>query len=282
MLEFFGLLFKPEYTFLTYAWAIGCLASIAFGIIGTYVVTRRITYVAGAISHSVLGGIGIALYLQIQIGWYWCQPMGGAVIFALLAAGIMGLVSLYAKQREDTVISAIWASGMAIGLIFISQTPGYIEPMSYLFGNILMVSQSDLKLVIGLDILVIILVLLCYNKFLVVFFDEEFARVKGISVTTYYLILLVLVAFTIVMLLRVVGIVMVIALLTLPAAIANCLVKRLWKVMLVAVVLCMTLVCLGLSLSYKYDLPSGPVIISLAAGVYLVTIGVKMLVRRTL
>src|SRR5271167_4041305 len=120
-----------------YALIAGALSSVALGIIGTYVVTRRISYIAGAISHSVLGGIGAALYLQVVWHCRWCDPMFGAVTAALASALLIGAVSLRAKQREDTVIGAIWSVGMAVGLLFFAKTPGYSDPMSYLFGNIL-------------------------------------------------------------------------------------------------------------------------------------------------
>jgi zinc transport system permease protein len=281
MTEFLQALVDPAFPMLRYALLAGLLASVALGIIGTYVVTRRISSIAGAISHSVLGGIGAALYLQVTAGWAWCHPMYGAVIAALLSALVIGLVSLYAKQREDTVIGALWAVGMAVGLLFIARTPGYVDPMSYLFGNILFISRSDLWLVLGLDVLVAGLGVTLYNKFLAVCFDPEFAELRGVRVKSYYLLLLCLTALTVVLLVRVVGIVLVIALLTLPAAVAGHFARRLWHMMALAVLACMVFVTVGLGISYPYDLPSGPVIIVLAAGVYLfVAVGRRLLGRR--
>jgi zinc transport system permease protein len=282
LIDFLNALRDPDIAFLRYAFAAGMLASIAFGVVGTYVVARRITYIAGAISHCVLGGIGAALYLQNTSDLSWIQPMHGAVVAALLAAIVIGLVSLYARQREDTVIGALWAVGMAVGLLFIAKTPGYIDPMSYLFGNILLISRSDLWLVIALDVLVVSLGLLFYNKFLAVCFDEEFARLRGVRVEVYYLLLLCLTALTVVLLMRVVGIVMVIALLTLPAAVAGHFSRRLWQMMAIAVVACMVFTATGLSYSYTYNLPSGPTIIIVAAAAYLVIIMGGRLVRRVL
>ena len=123
---------------------------MALGIIGTYVVTRRISSIAGAISHSVLGGIGAALYLQAVARLAMVRPACSAPSLAALAAAVViGLVSLYAKQREDTVIGALWAAGMAVGLLFFAKTPGYADPMSYLFGNILTITHADLRHVIA-------------------------------------------------------------------------------------------------------------------------------------
>jgi zinc transport system permease protein len=278
--ELFTALTDPDIPFFRYAFIVGILASVAFGIIGTYVVTRRITYIAGAISHCVLGGIGVGLYLQYKVGIEWFEPMYGGVISALLAAAVIGLVSLHANEREDTVIGALWAVGMAIGLLFISRTPGYVEPMSYLFGNILLITQKDVWLVLTLNGLILGLTIFFFNKFQAICFDEEFARLRGINTDIYYLILLGLTALTVVLLARVVGIVMVIALLTLPAAVAGCFSRRLWHMMTIATLFCMFFVGSGLAVSYSYDLPSGPTIIIVAGIVYLgVITGTKLFGR---
>lgn len=269
MVDFVKALFNPDVPFVMYAFVTGILASVAFGIIGTYVVARRISYIAGAIAHSVLGGIGIALYFQKVHGIAWSTPMVGAVVSALAAAILIGLVSLYGREREDTVIGAIWATGMAVGLLFIAKTPGYINPMSYLFGNILLVTRHDLWMVLGLDALVVALGVVFYNKFLAVCFDEEFARLRGVHVGFYYLLLLCLTALTIVLLVTVVGIVMVIALLTLPAAVAGQFSKRLWQMMVLSVLFCLVFTTSGLAVSYAHNLESGPTIIVLAAAAYL-------------
>ncbi len=221
MNEFIKDLFDPGLAFLRYAFAAGLMASLAFGIVGTYVVTRRISYIAGAISHSVLGGIGAALYFQKTAGIAWLTPMAGALIAALASALALGMVSMKAREREDTVIGAVWATGMGVGLLFIAKTPGYVDAMSYLFGNIVLITKDDLLLIAGLDAAVLLSAFLFYNKFLAICFDEEFARVRGVRVDLYYLFLLCLVALTVLLLVRVVGIVMVIALLTLPAAVAG-------------------------------------------------------------
>lgn len=272
MMEFLNALRDPDIPFLRYAFLAGVLASVAFGIVGTYVVARRISYIAGAISHCVLGGIGIGIYLQQKTGHWWCHPMYGAIVSALLAAVIIGLVSLHARQREDTVIGALWSVGMAIGLLFLARTPGYVDPMSYLFGNILLISKKDLYLVIALDALVVALAMFFYNKFLAVCFDEEFTRLRGVRADLYFLLLLCLTALTVVLLVPVVGIVMVIALLTLPAAVAGQFARRLWQMMALAVVLCVVFMTAGLGYSYNHNLPSGPTIIVVAGAGYLLTL----------
>ena len=270
MVEFLRALTDPNVPFLRYSFLAGVLASVAFGIVGTYVVARRITYIAGAIAHCVLGGIGVALFLRIELGLTWVEPLHGALLSALLAAGIIGLVSLYGHQREDTVIGAIWATGMAIGAIFLARIRGAnVDPMSYLFGDILMISRGDLWLIAGLDAVVVALAVVFYNRFQAVCFDEEFARLRGVNVGAWYLLLLCLAALTIVLLVQLVGIVMVIALLTLPAAVAGSFSRRLWQMMALSVLACLLFTGTGMAVSYSWELPSGPAIIVVASTVYL-------------
>ena len=259
----------------------GVLASVACGIVGSYVVARRISYIAGGISHCVLGGIGAACYLRVVYQWSAVRPLHGAVAAALLAALIIGLVSLRAKQREDTVIGALWAIGMAAGVLFIHKTPGYSQDlMSYLFGNILMVSAKDLWLVAGLDALVIAVELLFHNQLQAVCFDEEFARMRGVRVELFYLLLLCITALTVVLLSTVVGVVMVIALLTLPAAVAAHFSKTLRQMMVLATLFSILFTTGGLALSYSPDLPAGATIIIVAGAAYLlVTLGRRLLRR---
>ena len=262
-----------RFTFLQYALLTGVLASVACGIIGSYVVTRRISYVAGAIAHFVLGGMGLVRYLNVVHGWTFLQPLYAAVASALVAAVIIGLVGLYARGREDTAIGAVWALGMAVGLIFISQTPGYNQDlMSYLFGNILLVTTGDLWMIAGLDLLVIGFGLLFYNRLLAISFDEEFARLRGINVGLFYILLLCLTGLTVVILVNVVGIVMVIALITLPAATAGHFTKSLSRMMMLATVFCIFYTTAGLAISYQPNLPAGAVIIVVAGVAYLLVV----------
>lgn len=258
----------------------GALCSVACGVVGSYVVVRRISYIAGGISHCVLGGLGAAVYLKEVHGWTWLQPLYGAVFAALLSAMIIGLVSMRAKEREDTVISALWAIGMAVGVMFISITPGYgKELMSYLFGNILMISGDDLRLLIILDLVVLTFAIAFYNQFLAVCFDEEFARLRGLNVELYYLLLLALTALTVVLMISVVGIILVIALLTLPVAVAGYFCRSLWQLMAASIALSMLFTVGGLLISYSPNLPAGATTILLAGGVYLVTAAGARVVR---
>ncbi len=160
------------------------LASVGCGVVGTYVVARRIGYLAGGIAHAVLGGMGVAYFLG-------ASPLGGALVAAVTAALIIGVFTLRWKQQEDVAIGAIWAVGMAVGILFISRTPGYnADLMSYLFGNVLMVSNRDLALMAGLDLLVLVVTLLFHKQLTAICFDEEFARVRGVRVAAFHLLLL--------------------------------------------------------------------------------------------
>jgi zinc transport system permease protein len=264
--------------FLQHALLTGLLASVACGVVGTYVVARRITYVAGGIAHCVLGGMGAAVYFHEVHRVAWLTPLHGATAAAIVAAVVIGVVSLRFHQREDTIISAVWASGMAAGVLFIVRTPGYQQDlMSYLFGSILMVSPNDLWLIAILDVAVIVLSLGFYKEFLAICFDEEFARTRGVPVESLYLLLLVLTALTVVLLVTVVGIVLVIALLTLPVAAAGQFARRLWQMMLLATVASTMLTTAGLAISYSPDLPTGAITILLAAGLYIGTIACRSL-----
>jgi zinc transport system permease protein len=270
-MEFFSAV--ADFPFLRHALVAGVLAGIACGVVGSYVVVRRITYIAGAIAHCVLAGLGIARWLEVVHGWP-VSPQIGAVAAAVAAAITIGLVSLRVREREDTIIGAVWAIGMAVGILFIAVTPGYHEDlMSYLFGNILLIGGSDLWIMAVLDAVVLALGLGLYPQLEAVCFDEEFARLRGLRVEFYVLLLLVLIALTVVLLVSVVGIVLVIALLTLPAAIAGHFTTTLRGMMAVAALLAVAFTTSGLALSYSPDLPAGATTIVIAGIAYLAVLG---------
>lgn len=277
MAELLDAFLDPNLPFMRYALFTGLLASIAFGCIGSLVVVRRISYLAGAISHCILAGIGAGLYLKHVAGVSWFEPIYGAVIVALLAAVILAAISGQSHEREDSIIGALWAGGMAIGLLFIAKTPGYFDPMSYLFGNILLISQQDILFIIVLDILILGVIYRYYNQLTALCFDEEHARLRGVQTRWLYLTLLCLIALTVVLLVRIVGIIMVIALLTLPAASAGRVSGSLKSMMVISTIICAVCITTGLSLSYILDLPSGPVIILTTVTVYFFSLlaGVK-------
>lgn len=254
------------YSFMQHALIACVLSSIGCGIIGTYVVVKRVGFLAGGIAHTVLAGMGIAYFME-------SSPLLGAVIAALFAAIFISFVKLRWKQQEDILVAAFWSVGMAIGILFISRTPGYsVDLMSFLFGNILLVSKSDLFLMAMLDMIIITTVYLFYKQFMVAVFDEEFARLRGIKIELYYTVLMCMVALTVVLLIQIVGLILVIALLIFPAACAAQFFHSIFKMMLAATVACLFITMSGLTIAYQPDLPAGATIIVVAGLCYAVAI----------
>lgn len=252
-----------QYNFIQNAVLAGVLSSLACGVTGVYVVVKRITFISGGIAHAVLGGIGVAYYLGQE-------PLLGAALTALGSAVLLGLINLTARQHEDTIIGALWAVGMAVGIIFMALTPGYsVDLMSFLFGNILMVTEPVLWALFILDLVILLVVVGFYRQFLLVCYDEEYARLRGLPVKTLYILLLALIALTVVILIKVVGLIMVIALLTLPAAVAGLFTHNLRRMMVVATGLSFLFILSGLVFSYQLNLPSGATIVIMASLGYL-------------
>jgi len=268
MIEFLQAL--RDVPLLRFALYAGLISSVTFGVVGSFVVARRIGYIAAGIAHSILGGIGASYYLARTYGWEsWCTPMLGAVIAALASAAIIGWVSLRVKEREDTIIGAIWAFGMAVGLLFIFFTPGKAVNLdSFIFGNILFTSRGDVIATVILGAIVLTLIALFYHKLVAVCFDEEFARLRGISSKAYYLLLLGITAISMVLLVRLAGIILSLALIVLPAATASKISKRLWTIMVIATGLSMIYNVYGLALSYQLEVPTGPLIVVMGSIVY--------------
>ncbi|HWR00587.1 MAG TPA: metal ABC transporter permease [Chlorobaculum sp.] len=245
------------------------LSSVACGIIGTYVVVRKIGFISGGIAHTAFGGIGLGYYLGVN-------PLVGIIPFSLVAALGIGLLTRKAKVAEDTAIGAFWAAGMAIGVILIGLTPGYAPNLfSYLFGNILTVPSADLKLILMLDLMIALMVWLFSKEFLAISFDEEYARISGLKTVALDLLMLCLIALTVVIMVRVVGIVMVIALLTIPAAVARSFSRTLHGMMVLAIAFSVMFSIAGLWLSWVFDVASGATIILVASFVFLVTSLIK-------
>ncbi len=272
MSEFFTAL--GEYTFLQNAVIACLLASIACGVIGSYVVVKKISFLTGGIAHSVLAGMGMAYF-------YNASPIMGAMAAAIFSSILIGWINLHWKENEDVLIAAFWSAGMAIGILFLSRTPGYnVDLMSYLFGNILLITADDLWLMLLLDILVLTVVLIYYKQFLVSVFDEEFARLRGINTEFFYILLLCLISITIVILIQLVGLILVIALLTLPAAIANQYVASLYKMFFLSAVICAIISISGVAISYEPDFPTGSVIVLLACTSYFISVFIKQFLNK--
>ncbi|MCY3974814.1 MAG: metal ABC transporter permease [Simkaniaceae bacterium] len=251
----------------------GLSASIAGGIVGSYVVCKRIVFIAGSIAHSILGGMGVALYISRVYSIRWLKPIHGAFVAALLSAVLIGRIRLHHREREDTVIAALWAFGMSVGVIFTAMTPGHVAEINhFLFGNILWASRSDISLIAGLDLLVLLTAFFCHRRFLALCFDETEARLQRQPVTTLYCLLLMLIAVTVVIFVHVAGVILVIAILSLPAAVANTLTHRLSAMMAIAVILSAGAVCIGLTLSFFLNGPPGATIALVITVTYLLNL----------
>jgi zinc transport system permease protein len=264
-----------QFGFMRNALAAGLLVSVACGIVGTFIVVKRIVFVSGGIAHAAYGGIGLGYLLGIN-------PVLGAILFSLVAALGMGAVQRKTRERADTLIGVMWAIGMALGIVFVDLTQGYkADLMSYLFGSILAVPTSDLVIMLALDVVIVCLVAVFYKELLAVSFDETFAQVENVPVTTVYLVLMGTVALTVVMLMRVVGLILVIAMLTIPAAISGQFVRDMRKMMLLASGLGVVFMTVGLWLSYFLNLTSGATIILFSGAAYLGSTALQPLTQRS-
>jgi zinc transport system permease protein len=246
------------------------LASIAGGMMGSFVVVKRIVFIAGSIAHSVLAGMGVCLWLMKTQSIAWLTPLHGAVLAAVASALTLGYIHLNYRQREDSIIAAIWSTGMAVGIIFLSMTPGNTaEMMNFLFGNILWIGMKDLWLLAGLDLLILGALLFKYRAFLSICFDEELSLLQKVKVQRLYLILLTLIAITVVLLMQIVGTVLVIAMLTVPAMTAALFTRSLGSMILLSIGLSSLFSFSGLSFAYVFDWPPGATIALVSAVVYL-------------
>ncbi len=264
-----------SYEFMQNALLAGVLVSLVSGIIGTLVVLNRMVGISGGIAHAAYGGVGIASYFGFD-------PVLGAVLFSLLSSVTMGVAHRKLRERSDTMIGVMWAVGMATGIIFVSLTPGYrANLMSYLFGSILAVSKQDIWWMAGVALATVLFVALFYRQLLAISFDEEFATVRNLPVTALSVLLLIMTGLAVVVAMRVVGLIMVIALLTIPSAIASMFFKDMRVIMLVAVGLGIVFISAGLVISFLSNLPAAAVIILLAGLVYFLAFAIKRILLKT-
>lgn len=248
-----------QFEFMQHALIAGILVSLTAGIIGSLIVVNRMVFLAGGIAHTSYGGIGLAVYFGLPIFF-------GASLFALLSAVLIAQLTLKKRHRIDTFIGLIWAVGMAIGVIFVDLTPGYnVDLMSYLFGSILAVSTQDLYFMGTLLIVVVLIVTLRYRDILAVSYDAQYASLRGVNVPFFYTLILILSALTVVVAIKVVGLILVIALLTIPVYIAEKLASSLFRMMFLSGLFASCFTLMGLFLSYNYNLSSGASIIIVSA-----------------
>jgi zinc transport system permease protein len=262
------------YGFMRNAVLAAILVSIACGIVGTLVVVRKMVFVSGGIAHAAFGGIGLGYFLGIN-------PVLTAIPFSLLSAIAIGVMNKKGKLSEDSATGILWAVGMALGVLFVGLTPGYAPDLhGYLFGSILTVPLSDIFIMIVLDTIIVATVFFLYKEFQALSYDEEFSEITGVPTRVLYFLLLCLIGLSVILLMRVVGIVLVIALLTIPTAIVRQFCRKLNRLMaystLIAVILTMT----GLWLSFLLDLPSGATVVLVLASAFLFSALIKRLTSR--
>lgn len=253
MLEIFS------YDFIQNAILAGLLVSFASGIIGSLIVVNRMVFLAGGIAHTSYGGIGLAVYFGLPI-------FLGASVFAVCAAILMAFITLNQRDKIDTFIGLIWAVGMAVGIIFVDLTPGYnVDLMSYLFGSILAVSSDDIEYMSILLAIIVLIVTFFYREILAISYDSEYASLRNINVKFFYTLILILSALTVVIAIKVVGLILVIALLTIPIYIGEKLSNSLGMMMFVSGILSACFTLSGLWFSYQFDVTSGASIILVSA-----------------
>jgi len=259
-----------EYQFMQNALIASILASIVCGIIGVIVVEKKLIMMSGGIAHTAYGGVGLGYLLGFE-------PILGAFLFSVSAALGIGAIKRRGGVQSDVVIGLLWSLGMALGIVFIALMPGYPPDLnSYLFGNILSVTKTDLYLMIILSFLVVFIVIALFNDWKAYLFDEEFASIIGIKTAFLEYLLLVLVAMTVVVLIRVAGIILVLALLTAPSAMASIFSKRLKSRMIFAVMFGVIFCISGLWISYKLNIASGACIVILSVVCYFLTYAIRV------
>ena len=244
-----------QYGFFVKAFLAAVFASISCGIIGGYVVAKRIVFISGGITHASFGGIGLAFFLGFN-------PLLGAVLFAILSALGIQFFTKVAEIREDSSIAIWWSLGMAVGIIFVFLTPGYTPNlMSYLFGNILTVTTSELWVMFFLVIIILVVFMVFFKPILYIAFDEEFAKTAGLPVGLFNYVTMTLIALTVVLNIRVVGIILILSLLTIPQATANLFTSDFKKLLVLSTLFAFAGSVTGLFISWMLDIPSGAAII---------------------
>ena len=237
----------------------GILISIAIGIIGSLIVINKATAITGSIAHGSFGGIGIGIFLGVNI-------LLSTTLFTLVLALLLAVITIYYKHRSDSLIGVIWALGMSVGIIFLNLTPGYnADALSYLFGNILLIEKSDIFMMVGVDLLLLISIIILYNRFLAMSYDIDFLKVRGINGSLLYTYFLILTSLTVVMSVRAIGIILILALFTIPPLIAEKFTRKFYQMMILSTLISAVFIISGILISYFYDLSPTPVIVILAA-----------------
>jgi zinc transport system permease protein len=263
-----------KYTFFQKALWLSLLAAIPCAIIGTYIVIKRISMITGSISHAAFGGLGISYFLG-------ANPLIGATLFSITSGGTIGVLQYKSKNRLDTILSFLWAFGMAIGLIFVYLTPGYSQDLfTYLFGNIFLIDNEEMLALIVMNFVILTIVALTYNTLKFVLFDEQFANVRNVPIIVVSSIFYILIALTVIVILSIVGLILLIAFLTLPAATALFYAKTIKRTMIYSAMIIAITNIIGLFLGHFLNLPPGPIIILILSLLYLTSLIIDSVKRQ--
>jgi zinc transport system permease protein len=263
-----------RYVFLQHAVAAVVLGSISCGLIGSLLFVNRMSGLAGGVSHAVFGGLGAALLAGVH-------PLLGASVAGLAASLVLGMLSARRRERADAAIAAVWSVGMSLGLVFVSLAPGYRgDLMGYLFGSVLAVTREDLLLTLFVGLAATAFVAGRYRSLLAVSYDPEFSTARGLPIGRLYTVFLCLTGLTVVVLMRSVGLVMVIALTTVPPATARIVTHDLARMMVLACLLSAAAGLSGLWLSWTLDLPAGAMVVLSSASFFGLVALARSLVRK--
>ncbi len=262
-----------KHSVLQYAFLAIIFASIASGIVGSFTVIKRLAFISGGIAHSILGGIGLSVWLKNVFAITWLTPLYGALLAGLGSALILGWIHIHYREREDSVIAAIWSVGMALGILFLTITPGpKIELGNYLVGNILWITPTELWMLAILNLIILTVVIFNYNKLLTLCFDDKQAKLQGVNTQALYLVLLMLIATTVVLMMQIVGAILVITMLVVPATMANLFTRSLPLMMALAISINLVFCYFGLFTAYTFSLPAGASIALIAGIGYVITL----------
>lgn len=280
-MEFLSAVFDPSLSFLRNSVIVALLSSFSAGIVGSFVVANRMSYIVGSVSHSTIGGVGLSFFLGTVAGIDIVSPSIGGLLFAIISGFVISFFYLWGKERVDTAISLVWIVGMSLGVMFASLTPRFSELTSYLFGSILLISEEDVLYIMVITALVMVIISLFYHQFVLTCFDKDFSKTRGIPPEVFLTVLILLISVTVFSLIKTVGVILSIALITLPSAISNLFANKIARIIPLSVLIASVSQIVGIWISYELDLPAGVVISLLLGTVYTIALTVSKTLCRS-
>lgn len=250
-------------------WVCAALAAFGAGALGTFVLVRRLAWLAGGLAHTVFAGLGLCLWLQRACGFAWADPILGAWVAGLLTAVVIGIAHIRFREREEALMSLLWSFGMAIGLLFVFLTPGYVGDLhDFLFGSLVWSGKMEVIQVAALDVVVIALLYWHRHRLIAVCFDEEIARLQGLPAGLLYVGLLMLMATAVVALIQTIGVILVLTLLLAPPMIAALWTRSFARMTIASAIIGPIVTLLGCIIADALEIPPSPAIALLASSLY--------------